>query len=95
MFDEGQGDLFEVDMSFVDEFVIGQDVILGELQRLNFTVIYKNLEVNQFTPNMAIVKLYRQETIRTSREDTRFDEEILRSDKVICNQVNIDAEIRY
>jgi hypothetical protein len=84
-------ELSKVDISFVDGFMTGEDFSMSEIIRIQSENIRNEDDVVRWMPNEAVLSHYKEEAIRTSRQDTRFDEEILRDDNIICIQANVNV----
>jgi hypothetical protein len=84
-------DFNDFDMSFVDTFLIDEDFEVTELLRVQLENVRNEDNTITFIPNEAVIDIYKEEAIRTGREDTRFDEEILRTNNTINIQANINA----
>jgi hypothetical protein len=73
--------------------MFGEDFVLSELQMFPFINPAKGVNVFRFETNEAVNEYIRLEQIRLTREDTRFDEEIERSDNIMGIEANINSVI--
>jgi hypothetical protein len=70
--------------TFMDEFLVGDDLFAINLEQFHFTGLDADALIVNFILNEQVLRHHTEEALRNSGEDTRFDEEILRSGNVIC-----------
>jgi hypothetical protein len=69
--------------------MIGEDFTMTEMIRMQFAG--EENTIITWISNEEVINQYSEEAIRADRQDTRFDEEILRDGNVKCTQPNVNA----
>jgi hypothetical protein len=82
--------MIEIDFSFIDNFMMGNDFMIEHIPRINFSERNDNINVVRFILNEEILRFNDEEARWISREVQRFDQEI--SNGILS--INIEANVK-